>query len=353
MFRKFAILGMVLVLFAGCEAVQDRLVRRAAESAFVPDRLDLADDGDLHVVLCGTGSPLPDPNRAAACTAVLAAGRMFLVDVGPGSWENVQRWRLPRERLSAVLLTHFHSDHIGDLGESLTQSWIGGRRVPLDVIGPPGVEAVVEGFSRAYAADAGYRTAHHGVQEMPLEGARLIAKPAPIPAGQADVVVFDADGLVITAFPVDHAPVEPAYGYRFDYKGRSVVISGDTKPSPSIVEHSRGADVLIHEALAAHIIRIGNQVASEQGNTRVAKLAADILDYHTTPAEAAKEAREAGVKMLVYTHLVPGAMPPVLGPAVFLRGVESGDDLEIVLGEDGLLLNLPAESDAIEVDSVD
>ena len=349
MIRRMSLVLVAVFLLGGCEAVQEQLIRRGAERSFVPDRLELADDGVLHVVLCGTGSPLPDPARAAACTAVLAAGRMFLVDVGPGSWENVQRWRLPRERLSGVLLTHFHSDHIGELGEATTQSWIGGRQQPLEVIGPPGVEAVVEGFARAYAADLGYRTTHHGAEAMPPEGGRMVAKPAPLPPGQKDVVVFDGDGLRITAFPVDHAPVEPAYGYRFDYKGRSVVISGDTKPTASIVEQARGADVLVHEALAAHIIRIGTDIAREKGNARLAKLSTDIIDYHTTPAQAAEEARQAGVRMLVYTHLVPGALPPVIGPAAFLRDVDAGDGLEIVMGEDGMLINLPAESEEIEV----
>ncbi len=349
MIRRMSLVVAAVLLLGGCEAVQEQLIRRGAERTFLPDRFELADDGVLHVVLCGTGSPLPDPARAAACTAVIAAGRMFLVDVGPGSWENVQRWRLPRERLAAVLLTHFHSDHLGDLGETTTQSWIGGRPQPLEVIGPPGVEAVVEGFARAYSADAGYRTVHHGADVLPPEGGRTVAKSAPVPPGQKDVVVFDGDGLRITAFPVDHAPVEAAYGYRFDYKGRSVVISGDTKPTASIVEHARGTDVLVHEALAAHIIRIGTEVAREKGNARLAKMSTDIIDYHTTPAQAAEEARQAGVRMLVYTHLVPGALPPVIGRAAFMSEVETGGELEIVMGEDGMLINLPAESTEIEI----
>ncbi|MYF04588.1 MAG: MBL fold metallo-hydrolase, partial [Holophagales bacterium] len=108
-----------------------------------PNRSSLLDDGALHVVICGSGSPLPSAERAGPCTAVIAGGRMFLIDVGPGSTENLRLWGLPMGSLAGVLLTHFHSDHIGELGEVVFASWTGGRAVPLDVYGPVGVEQVV------------------------------------------------------------------------------------------------------------------------------------------------------------------------------------------------------------------
>ena len=117
---------------------------------------------DLLVVLCGTGSPLADATRAAACTAVIAGGTFVLVDVGPGSWEQVDLANLPIAELDAVLLTHFHSDHLGDLGEAITQSWIAGRTRPLDVYGPPGVGRILAGLREVYAFDAEYRVRHHG-----------------------------------------------------------------------------------------------------------------------------------------------------------------------------------------------
>src|SRR6185295_9758423 len=103
-------------------------------------------------------------DRAGPCTAVLAGGHFVLVDVGPGSWRQVALQRLPRARLDSVLLTHFHSDHIGELGEAVMQSWVSGRRLPLNVFGPPGVEQVVDGFRTAYAFDTQYRVAHHGAE---------------------------------------------------------------------------------------------------------------------------------------------------------------------------------------------
>src|SRR5262249_40602158 len=115
--RALSSIVMVLaLLYAGCDRIESGLIPRGAARALPGDRNALLDDGKLHVVLCGTGSPLADPQRAGPCTAVLAGGHFLLVDVGPGSWREVALLRLPRARLEAVLLTHFHSDHIGELG---------------------------------------------------------------------------------------------------------------------------------------------------------------------------------------------------------------------------------------------
>ena len=120
----------------------------------------------MRVVLCGTGNPLPDRERAAACTAIFAGGNMYLVDIGPGSWKNLALWRVPPAKLAAIMLTHFHSDHIGDLGEINIETWANGRDHPLRVYGPPGVDQVVNGFAQAYSLDEGYRIAHHGAALM-------------------------------------------------------------------------------------------------------------------------------------------------------------------------------------------
>ena len=162
-----AALLSVALGFASCSQVEEVLVGRAADQATQGDHDEWLTDGALHAVLCGTGSPLPDPNRAAACVAVMAGGQFYLIDVGPGSWEHVQLWGLPRAHLSGILLTHFHSDHIGDLGELNLQAWAGGRREPMKVYGGPGVDRVVEGFNAAYQLDQGYRTTHHGEAVMP------------------------------------------------------------------------------------------------------------------------------------------------------------------------------------------
>ena len=162
-----ALFAGLLFAVAGC----DRLIERQIQRGLERTQRGILKSPDLNVVLCGTGSPLPDADRAGACTAILAGGEFILVDVGPGSMENVALEGLPAGDLTAVLLTHFHSDHIGDLGEAITQSWINGRARPLDVYGPVGTTRVVDGFNQAYAFDAQYRTAHHGEEYMPAAAA--------------------------------------------------------------------------------------------------------------------------------------------------------------------------------------
>jgi ribonuclease Z len=164
-------LGLCLVILSACDKIVDRLIdRRVAQNVQRADRSMLSSK-DMTVVLCGTGGPLADPHRAGACTAIVAGGRVMLVDVGPGSVEQLILADLPPEAISAVFLTHFHSDHIGDLGEASVQSWIAGRKAPLDVYGPPGTTKVADGFSTAYAQDGDARTLHHSDAYMPRAAA--------------------------------------------------------------------------------------------------------------------------------------------------------------------------------------
>jgi len=340
------LLLITLAPLGACDRIESAAFDRAAQQQAAGDRTDWLDDGGLHLILCGTGTPLPDPDRAGPCTAVIAGGKFFLVDTGPGSWENVQLWRLPRARLSGVLLTHFHSDHIGELGEVITQSWIGGRTQPLKIYGPPGIENVVGGFQQAYARDGDYRVAHHGEAAMPRAGSQAIAQTIPVPADGSNVVVFDQDGVRITAFAVDHRPVVPAFGYRVDYNGRSVVISGDTAKSANLAIHAKNADIIVHEALAAHLIAQVVPRLKELGQDRLAKLAGDVIDYHATPVQAAETAKEAGARMLVLTHLVPSPANAIVRRQ-FMAGVSDAWDGEVILGEDGMHFTLPKESSEI------
>ncbi|HMY75803.1 MAG TPA: MBL fold metallo-hydrolase, partial [Blastocatellia bacterium] len=164
-------------------------------------------DGQLHVVMCGTGSPLADATRASACVAVAAAGEVVLIDVGPGSWRQVAVNRIPAQAVSAVLLTHFHSDHIGDLGETVTQSWLAGRAKLLEVYGPPGVEKVVAGFAQAYSQDVDYRIAHHTEALLPRAASAAVAREVKLKDDAEAAVVFERNGLKVTAFKVEHDPV--------------------------------------------------------------------------------------------------------------------------------------------------
>ena len=319
----------------------DRLLDLQVEPSLTRADASVSNSPDLQVVLCGTGAPLADATRAAACTAVIAGGIFVLVDVGPGSWEQVDLANLPIGELDAILLTHFHSDHIGDLGEAITQSWIAGRTRPLDVYGPAGGARILAGRREAYAFDVEYRVRHHKEDWLPREAAFAVAHEIPLPPEDflAAVTVLEHGGLRVTAFRVDHAPVSPAVGYRFDRRGRSVAVSGDTRKSASLIANARGADLLVHEALQPKLTEHAASVARRLGRERIAKLAGDLPGYHTSPREAAEVAREAGVKHLVLSHLVPGPTG-ALARRLFLDGAGDAFEGEITPGEDGMRFSL-------------
>jgi ribonuclease Z len=330
-------------------SVQDSLVQFVARRRLRSTHHEMLELPQMSVVLCGTGDPAPDGDRAAACTAVFAAGQFFLVDIGPSSARKAGAFALPLADLTAVLLTHFHSDHIGDLGEINTQSWIAGRGHSLPVYGPPGVKQVVDGFASAYTLDAGYRAAT--VPLLSPRTWRMESRTITIPGSAQQTgaaTVLDGNGLRITAFTVDHAPVVPAYGYRFDYKGRSVVISGDTAKSFNLVRAAAGADLLIHEAQAKHIISIVQQVAGQEKNKLLEQTLGAIQRYHSSPVEAAEVANQATVRLLVLSHLTPPQLN-LFAQWAFLRGVSAVRPQGVELGYDGMMIVLPIGSGEIRV----
>ena len=269
----------------------------AALSLAAPALAQAPADG-LRVIFCGTSGPLPIAGRAKACTAIIAGGAIYLVDVGPESTENLLTWRVPLASAKAVFITHLHSDHIGDLGEFNMQSWVAGRPAPLAVVGPEGVDQLATGFNTAYARDHGFRKAHHehGAFTFDLAAGLLKAKVVTIPKAALTAPAWQDGDLRVTAIRVAHDPISPAFGYRFDYHGRSVVISGDTRKWPPLGEAAKGADILIHEAQNAAMTRQMVQGLTVMGAARTCSMMTDTLTYHTTPIEAADIARSAGVR---------------------------------------------------------
>lgn len=348
-FVTFSLLVCVAVLSAGCtRGLTLRLMDRMLERNFAADFIGSLPDG-LHVVLCGAGGPLPDPERSGPCVAVIAGGSLYLVDVGSGTARNVGTQGLGPGNVQAVLLTHFHSDHFDGLGELAFQRWTqGGWTTPLPLVGPSGVEEIAAGLDRAYAQDRNYRVAHHGPETVPPSGAGLVARAFAAPADGEAPVILEEGGLRVRAFRVAHEPVDPAVGYRFDYAGRSVVVSGDTARSDNLVHFAKGADLLVHEALSPELVGRMEAAAKAAGRPRLAKIMFDIPDYHTSPREAAAVAEAAGVRHLLFTHVVPQL--PLGGlRRIFLDGTGDAFDGGITLGVDGTMVSLPSGSDAIDV----
>jgi ribonuclease Z len=271
----------------------------------------------IDIVLLGTGSPLVDPNRAGPATLVRAGSANLLVDCGRGVLMRLAAAGVAVGQITALLLTHLHSDHITDLNDVITSRWVTSfAPSTLRVFGPPGTREVVDALLTMLRPDIGYRLEHHAdlTWEPPVEVIEV-----------SDGHVLDEQGLRITCAPTDHRPVRPTVGYRVDHLDRSVVLAGDTVPCEGLDRLCVGADALVHTV-------IRDDLVANVGIQRVT----DILDYHSSVAQAAQTAARAGVGTLVLTHYVPALVPGdeeawrSLAQAHFDGRVELGDDLHTV-----------------------
>lgn len=338
-----AILAVGFVIFN--ERISLMIVKKMVSKRMTDPLAELSND--LHVGLCGTGSPFPDPERSAPCNVVVAGTQVLLFDSGSGSPKQLSRMGLNSGLVDHVFLTHFHSDHIDGLGELMMTRWAQRRTDrPLSIHGPTGLTQVVQGFSTAYELDAQYRTAHHGSEVMPPALSKgQVNEFGTVP--QQGLEVFNQDGLTVEAFSVDHSPVEPAVAYRITYQGRIAVISGDTVQTEAVVKAASKADLLIHEALHSGLVKLLQDVATESNRPRLAKILYDIPDYHTSPVDAAKVAQAAQTKALVYSHIVPPLPLPAL-KKIFLEGTADQFNGTIHLGEDGDWITLPKDSREVQ-----
>ena len=331
-------IGILAVVIAlgiwNSRAGQDWLLEQAVTAAMKRPPPISEFDG-LQVFMCGTSSPLPAPDRAQACVAVLAGESLYLVDAGAGSAQVAALGQLPLEHLEAVFLTHFHSDHIAALPEFNLNSWVAGRGRPMVVYGPTGVSEVVDGLNGAYRLDLTYRVAHHGEELLAPELGVMEAKL--MKAG----TVLDIGNLTITSFPVNHDPVRPAVGYRFDYRGRSVVISGDATITPGLIDAATGADLLLQDSLSLPIVK---SLEKASAGSRMEKIFLDIQDYHAHASDLSVLVDKIGVRQLALYHLVP---PPqnALFEKIFSRDLPEGT----VLTEDGMVFELPTGSEKVTV----
>ena len=265
---------------------------------FQPNQLWAAEDS-IELTFLGTGAPRPSLDRYGPSILVEAGEHRLLVDAGPGMRERLFQaggFELLTD-INMIILTHLHFDHTISVPGLWLSGWLFGRKVPMTVYGPTGTAAMMENFTTAYDWDIRYREIV-GVHE---DGSELIAHD--IEPG----VIYDQSGLKITAFAVEHMPIDmqtgellglegATMGYRIDYRGRSVVFSGDTRSTAasSIMEHGKGVDVLIHEV----------QVPAP-GDTPEARLANVSLSVHSTPAQVAEVFRQTQPRLGVYSHIIP------------------------------------------------
>ncbi len=249
-----------------------------------------APSDSLKVVLLGTGAgPLVNLRQYEASTLVEAGGQRFLFDCGRGATLRLVEAGVPIGSISRIFLTHLHSDHVVQLPDLLLTGWAGGRRaVPLAVWGPVGTRAMMDHLQQAFAFDIQMR---RDIDEhLPAAGIRVVSHEV-----RTDSIVFAEGGVTVTAFLVDHGPVRPAFGYRVDYRGRSVVLSGDTRVSENLVRHAQGTDVLVHEVIDPQALR-------DRPDHPSAAIVDAIIAHHTTPQQAGEVFRRVAPRLAVYSH---------------------------------------------------
>ena len=278
----------------------------------------------IKVVLLGTGvGPPVNLQQYGASTLIEAGGVRLLFDCGRGATFRLNQVGVPVGSISRLFLTHLHSDHVMQIPDLLLTGWVSGvRKSPLEVWGPEGTREMMDHLQQAFAFDIHMR--RDVDEKVPGEGIKVVTHDI------REGVVFDQDGIKVTAFLVDHSPVAPAFGYRIDYGGHSVVLSGDTRVSENLIRFSQGVDLLVHEVLDAETVQAWfptNPVS-----------AAAILAKHTTPEQAGEVFARVKPRLAVYSHapnaerVIAQTRKTYKGPlegAEDMLTIEIGDKIEV------------------------
>ncbi len=318
--------------------MSNRLLMAAFLSAalLAPSVSAAQDSPDFEITLLGTGTPPPLMTRFGPSTLIRVGGKTFVVDAGRGAtqrlWQKKVRFG---QGLDALILTHLHSDHVVGLPDVFLTGWLGGpfgrRKEPMRLMGPEGTVSLARGIEQAYSWDIQTRIAD---QKLAPKGATFNASN--IEPGK----IYDQDGVTITAFKVDHGGgvIDPVYGYRFDFDGRSAVISGDTIYNENLIANARGVDVLIHS--------IG---AARQELLDASPLWKRIMDHHITPEDAGRVFNETKPGLAVFHHVVAatnGKIKPV-PPKQMLERTKAVYDGPLEMGQD--LMTLIVAKDGVKV----
>jgi ribonuclease BN (tRNA processing enzyme) len=275
----------------------------------------------MQLILLGTaGGPRPRPSRAAPSQVILIGDAAYVVDCGNGVAFQMVRAGVPLASLRHIFITHHHSDHNADYGNLLLLAWQSGLTHRVDTWGPPPLVRMTKLFFEMNDYDIRTRIADEGRSPF-----RPLVNPHQFERG--GLVVKD-DNVTVTSALVDHHPVAPAFGYRFDGAGRSIVISGDTKRSENLIRLAQGADVLVHEAMYPSAV---HRLVAPLANA--AALERSILSHHTSAEDAGRVAEAAGVKTLILSHFVP-AEDPSITEQMWIDAARSTFKGQVIAGKD-------------------
>lgn len=273
------------------------------------------------MILLGTGGgPTPKANRAEPAQVIVVGGGAYVIDCGNGVARQMVKAGVPLSSLRAIFITHQHSDHNADYGNLMLLAWGSTLTTRVDTYGPPPLKEMTRLFLEMNDYDIRIRMADEGRVDL-----RALIAPHEI---SADGLVMQDKHVKVTAALVDHGMVKPAFAYRFDCADRSIVISGDTRPSENLVRLAHGADVLVHEVM--YLPALTRLVASEANATN---LRTHLMAAHTSTEEVGRIATEAGVKTLVLSHFVPGG-EPVIPDQVWYDAVKPHFAGRLVVGRD-------------------
>jgi ribonuclease Z len=395
-----AVLAAAAIMIAAHDSIIDSLVKRVAVRTLKKryDAPKILEDPGIHVILAGTGGPPILKGRSHPCTAVIANGEFLVFDAGPAAVRQLTLMGYPTSKIERIFLTHMHSDHMGGVGAMINSTWIDGRKNIIQIYGPddsnklthslypptsmeyetgtddttggrpdrrsineleaadfaipdtayiPGVSSMVEGISKAYEADTIIRASNRQIPHTNYAYALAEANPIPNMTAADDpehrgwgelmpVYASENGKLKVFAFLVDHYPCFPSYGYRVEYAGRSVVISGDTEKNTYMAQCAKGADMLVHEALDMENTALICGIMEEHfGDPKTAAHLRGASVHHIDTLEVARVAQEASVNRLVLTHLQFPA-PFRFMEKRLTEGMGAIFDGGIIAGQDGL-----------------
>ena len=269
----------------------------------------------LIVTLLGTGTPTPFIDRFGPCILVQAGDHNLMFDCGRGATQRLMQLGIGSPTIHRLFLTHLHSDHVVGIPDVWLIGWIRARVLPFRVWGPKGTSDMMSHLEKAFQFDINVRKVDEG---LPPEGIAVDATD--IEQG----IVYDEDGIKVTAFNVDHGPVSPALGYRIEHGGRSVVLSGDTRFDENLIAYAQGADLLVHEVIAPDAFhRRAKEFLTPQA-------AQNVLDHHTTPEQCGEVFSQVKPKLAVYSHIVTGSG----GDDELMAKTKETYDGRFVIGED-------------------